>query len=181
MPFSTSFRRGADQPRDLIARIDVQIQERIEEAVDFVCLERMVTGRRARALPAPAADSARDREEFDASVRAFLEHLQTEIGRDLPAEASRRVAGAGGTGGDGVTPLLAVQVALAKLIPDYWQRFDRARAGYLADVPTPGDAGSGAPSGGPGSAQPPVTTRGAPAGWSRREGRSLLARLFGHG
>jgi len=52
-------------------------------------------------------------------------------------------------------------VALARLLPDYWQRFDAVQARYLA---------APAESGGP----PPSVPSGS-------EGRGLLARLFGRG
>src|SRR5207253_2797093 len=61
--FSTSLRRDPGQPRDLAARIEAELRERIEEAVDLACLDALVKWRRARGLPAPAADSVRDRAE----------------------------------------------------------------------------------------------------------------------
>ena len=40
--FGTSLRRDPNQPADLNARIEAQLRERLEEAVDFVCLEALV-------------------------------------------------------------------------------------------------------------------------------------------
>ena len=77
------------QPADLGPRIDAQLRERLEEAVEFVCLDALVARRRARGLPPPAADSAPDREEFTQGVRAFLEHLRATIAVDL-TEAQRQ-------------------------------------------------------------------------------------------
>ena len=52
---------------------------------------------------------------------------------------------------------MSVQVALARTLPDYWQRFDAVRARYLAE---------------PASGRPAADESGS-------EGRGLLARLFG--
>ena len=49
-------------------------------------------------------------------------------------------------------------ISLARSLPDYWQRFDAARARFLAE---------------------PAST--PPADGSGGEGRGLLARLFGRG
>ena len=45
--FSTSLRRDSGQPRDLVARVEAELRERIEEAVDFACLDALVERRRA--------------------------------------------------------------------------------------------------------------------------------------
>jgi hypothetical protein len=136
--FNTSLRRGAGEPRDLMARVDAEVRDRIGEAVDFVCLEAMVHARQARALPPPAADSARDRAEFEASVETFLARLGDEISSSLAPEQreSFRAATARATG-DPLARLLGGQVALAKLLPDYWQRFETVRAAYAAEVGEP--------------------------------------------
>jgi hypothetical protein len=135
----------------LASRIDGGLRERLEEAVDFVCLDTMVQRRRALGLPAPVADSRTDLDEFTGQVRAFLEQLAA-LAADLPHEQRRRVEAAGGAAGDETTRLLAVQVALARELPDYWQRFDAARLAYAAER-----VGSGG------------------------ERRGLLGRLFGRG
>lgn len=150
--FSTSLRRDPGQPADLAARLDAQLRERLEDAVDFVCLDAMVARRRARGLPPPAADSAPDREEFGQSVRAFLEHLGASVAAGLTPEQTRKVEAARTGAGDETSRLLAVQVVLARELPDYWQRFE---AGWVAW------AAEGAGSGG--------------------ERRGLLDRLFGRG
>ena len=142
--FNTAARRGAEEPRDLMARVDAEVRDRIGEAVDFVCLDAMVQSRQARALPAPAPDSEADRAEFDASVETFLGRLGDEISAALRAEQRRsfEIATARATG-DPLARLLAVQVALAKLLPDYWQRFETVRAAYAADVGEPPSASGG--------------------------------------
>ena len=131
------FRTPPDAPRDLLSLIDAELRERLEEAIDHACLEAMVSARRSAGAPAPAADNARDREEFTASVRALLVRLRDEI----PAVANE-VAG-----GDEEGRLLAVQLGRAKALPDYWQRFDDVRQRFTAEY-APGGAGA-SPSGGP--------------------------------
>ena len=127
--FTTSLRRDASQPRDLIARVDAEVSDRIGEAVDSVCLAAMVESRRAGGLPAPAPDSGRDRTEFDANVETFLTRLAHEIPASLGENQRRALAiAAERPGQDRLTRLLAFQVALAKLLPDYWQRFEAVRA-----------------------------------------------------
>jgi hypothetical protein len=148
--------RHPDRSHGLSTRIEHEVRERLEEAVDYVCLEALVRTRRARNLPAPAADNAADRREYTEHVRAFLVQLERELSADLDAEQRRRVSAP--AGGDEDARLMAVQVSLARLRPDYWQRFDDARARYLAEPATPPGAGA-----------------------SGSEGRGLLARLFGRG
>ena len=138
-PFNTSLRRGAGEPRDLIARVDAEVRNRIVEAIDFVCLESMVQARRVGGLPAPAADSARDRAEFDRRVETFLARLGDTMRASLDAEQQRSLAASGRAAGDRLAQLIAVQVALAKLLPDYWQQFEQVRveSALETDVPVP--------------------------------------------
>src|SRR3990172_7628661 len=112
--FPTSLRRDPGQPADLAARLDAQLRERLEDAVDFVCLEALVARRRARGLPAPAADSAGDREEFAHGVRAFLEHLRGSVAANLTPEQQRKVEAAAQGAGDETARLLAGQAALPR-------------------------------------------------------------------
>ena len=133
-PFNTSLRRGAGELRDLIARVDAEVRDRIGEAVDFVCLEAMVQSRQAGGLPAPAADSERDRAEFDRRVETFLTRLADTMLATLNAEQQRSLTAAGRSAGDQLTRLIAVQVALAKLLPDYWQRFEQVRVASAAET-----------------------------------------------
>ena len=123
------FRTRPGQTRDLLSLVDAEVRERIEEAVDFVSLDVIVQHRRARGLPAPAADSAADRQEFEAGVTAFLERLAADLTEGLSAEQRRKLEDTAARGGhDRVARLVAVQVALAKQLPDYWQQFDTTRA-----------------------------------------------------
>jgi len=137
--FNTSLRRSGGQPRDLLARVDMEITERLEEAVDFVCLDAMVQRRRARQLPEPAADSDEDRAEFNGRVDTFLDRLRRDVALDAPPELQAKIEEAlARAGGERVRQLLAIQVVLAKELPDYWARFDTIRLAYTAE-----DDGSG--------------------------------------
>src|SRR5262245_23674770 len=155
MPF-----RHPDRTHDLSTRIDMEVRERLEEAVDFVCLEALVQERRQRGLPPPAADNNADRREYQANVSAFLTMLERELTTDLTADQRDRLGAATAGPRDGETRHVTTQVALARLLPDYWQRFDAIRARYL-------DAAA--------------SERAAVSDDSGREGRGLLARLFGRG
>jgi hypothetical protein len=151
MPF-----RHADRSHPLGVRIEMEVRERLEEAVDYVCLEALVQARRARGLRAPVADNAADRREYTQHVLAFLRQLERDLTAGLDGEQRRRLPAA--PAGADEARLMAVQVALARTLPDYWQRFDAARARYLAEPPE----------------QSAVDASGS-------EGRGLLARLFGRG
>ena len=153
MPF-----RHPDRSHGLDTRIELEVRERLEEAVDYVCLDALVQARRASGRPPPVADNAADRREYTEHVRAFLLQLERELTAGLDAEQRRRLAAAP-PADDEEARLMTVQVTLARLLPDYWQRFDAARARYVAE---PRD-------------------RRAPAKSSGSEGRGLLARLFGRG
>jgi len=164
--FSGAFRRDPNQPRDLRARIDAQLTERIEEAVDFVCLDALVESRKARQLAHPVADSAEDRAEFEAGVHRFLERLEQSLLSLLSAE-QRRALPDGATRGD--HERLAIQVTLAKALPDYWQRFDEVRTAFTADVvASPSTVGP--------DASTDDTSRG-----ERGDRRGRLRRLLGGG
>ena len=121
------FRTRPDQPRNLRSLVDAEVRERIEEAVDFVSLDAIVQSRRVRGLPAPAADNATDRAEFETGVLAFLERLRGELTSELTSEQRQKLDDAARTGASPVDRLVTLQVALAKELPDYWQRFEAAR------------------------------------------------------
>lgn len=157
MPF-----RHPDRTHDLGTRIDMEVRERLEEAVDFVCLEALVAARRQRGLPPPAADNAADRRDYLANVSAFLTLLQRELTTDLTADQRDRLGAAVAAASGDQTKMVTSQVALARLLPDYWQRFDAVRTRYLGAA-AEGDAATAA------------------VDESGREGRGLLSRLFGRG
>lgn len=125
MPF-----RHPDRAHDLDTRIEHEVRERLEEAIDFVCLDALVRARQARGLPAPVADNAADRADYTQHVLAFLRVLDAEV----PAGDARRVRG-------GVTEearLLGAQVARARALPNYWQRFETLSARFLAEPASSG-------------------------------------------
>ncbi|PYM22992.1 MAG: hypothetical protein DMD78_13140 [Candidatus Rokuibacteriota bacterium] len=140
MPF-----RDPDRTHGLGTRIELEVRERLEEAVDYVCLEALVQGRRSRGLPAPVADNAADRREYTQHVQTFLQQLERELTAGLDADQRRRVDTTSAAPNEEAR-LMRVQVALARLLPDYWQRFDAARARYLAEPA--GESGSGSEGGG---------------------------------
>ena len=95
--------------------------------------------RRALSLPAPSADSTRDREEFTQSVHAFLAELRSAIVPTLNEQQREKVAAAERTPGDETQRLLNVHVALARELPDYWQRFESARTVYAEHAESGGE------------------------------------------
>jgi hypothetical protein len=130
----------------LATRIETEIRERIEEALDAACLDTLVRLRQARQLPPPKADSPQDRAEYQSEVRRLLERLDAQL-KGLVSPAAPAPGDA-----DPLAGLMATQMALARTVPDYWQRFDRVRLEYSAER-----IGSGG------------------------ESRGLLRRLFGRG
>ena len=128
MPLSNSHHDGAPERPDLAARIDSELRGRIEDAVDFVCLDAMVREREALGEPGPTPDDPRARAEYDRRVAAFLERVRVALVADLSDEQRARLgADVDGPRPADVAEALAVQVALAKVLPDYWQRFDAVR------------------------------------------------------
>jgi hypothetical protein len=138
MPF-----RHADRSHGLTTRIDMEVRERLEEAIDYVCLDALVRSRRARGLPPPAADNPADRRDYAGNVREFLELLRRELTAGLGADQQRKLAATDARGGDEDARLIGVQVALARMLPDYWQRFDLVRARYLAEPTSSSEGGGG--------------------------------------
>ena len=118
---------------DLVARIEAELRERLEAAVDFVCLGALVERRRARGQPPLDSDSTRDRAEYEASVRAFLAHLEATVAADLTPVQAARLEATGREAPDEPARLIAVQVTLARELPDYWQRFEAGRASFSVE------------------------------------------------
>jgi hypothetical protein len=143
-PFDTSLRRDPSDPRNLLERIDAVVRERIEEAVEFGCLDLLVHLRRSQARPLPARDNPGDRQEFEALVRDFLRALRDSLLADLADGAARKTRDTEEAGGaQELAHLLGGQAALARLLPDYWQRFESFREGFVrerlaAPPPRPG-------------------------------------------
>jgi len=143
-PFGTSLRRDPADPRGLLERIDAQLGERLTEAVDFACLDLMVQLRRQHGRPLPDAQNPTDQKEFKLLVREFLVHLRGVYWTELSAADRQKVVQAEtGARSQELERLVAGQVALARHLPDYWQRFDASRAAFVrarlaAPPPKPG-------------------------------------------
>jgi hypothetical protein len=120
MPF-----RHANREHDLETRIEHELRERLEEAVDFVCLEALVNARRVSGGTPPVADNAADRAEYQVHVRALLRLLDAEVRTSAEARATSSETDD--------ARLLARQVRLARTVPDYWQQFEAVSARYLAE------------------------------------------------
>jgi len=137
--FGTSLRRNANDPRGLLERIDAQVRERVEEAVDFACLDLLVQLRRQHGRALPEEQNEKDRQEFRGLVREFLAYLREAYWAELPeAEREKVTQVEAGAGTEELQRLVAVQVALAKHLPDYWQRFDTFRVAFAQErIATP--------------------------------------------
>lgn len=138
----SSLRRDPEDPRGLLERIEAQLKERLEEAVDFFCLDLMVQLRRRHGRPLPTEKNRGDRAEFEALAQEFLEFLTRAFLSRLAAadaEKLRRVEAAAQK-----SRLIAIQTHLARSLPDYWQRFEEIRADFsrarLADAPPEPDS-----------------------------------------
>jgi hypothetical protein len=111
-------------------RIDAQLRERVEEAVEMGALGTLVETRKREGRPAPEESSARDREEFQAMAAALLAHLDQAFGPGLADDTRAGLDRARSTGADPHASRLAGQVFLAKRLPDYWQQFDEYRQAF---------------------------------------------------
>ena len=129
-PSHGAFPHQHHDPRGLVARIEAQIRERLEEAVEMAGLKLMVDLRARDGRPAPETSSEADRREFEAIAAALLAHLRgafhAELGDSERADLERTEA-------DQPTERerwLAGQVLLARRLPDYWQRVERYQVAY---------------------------------------------------
>jgi hypothetical protein len=127
MPFANLHHGGNEERLSLAARIEVELRARIEDALDYACLDAMVRARQAAGAPAPLADNARDRAEYLSRVSGFMERVRVELAASLSEEQRRRLGTAVSRHPANVEEALAAQVALAKELPDYWQCFDAIR------------------------------------------------------
>jgi len=129
-PFHGAFPHQHHDPRGLVARIEAQIRERLEEAVEMAGLKLMVDLRVRNGLPAPETSSETDRREFEAIAAALLAYLRdafhAELGADDRAALEQAEAGPSAER----DRLLAGHVLLARRRPDYWQRFETHQAAY---------------------------------------------------
>ena len=139
-PFKTTgLRHGTDDPRGLIERIDAQLAERIEEAVEMAALHLLVELRKRHNRPAPETDSRPDREEFQALANDLLTHLGRAFEAGLDAARRGELERARAEGADPRARDLRGQIFLARQLPDYWQRLEAYRAAHaeahLAEPP----------------------------------------------
>lgn len=126
------YRHQHGDPRRLRERIDAQLQERIEEAVEMAALELLVELRKKQGHRAPEEDNVEDREAWRTLADDVLAALRETLAASLPAEEQAAMTRAETRGADARARALAGQVALARQLPDYWQRFDGHREAYLA-------------------------------------------------
>jgi hypothetical protein len=129
-PLHGAFPHQHGDPRGLMERIQAQLRERIEEALEMAALKLMVDLRAAAGRPAPESTSTADRAEFETTARAVLTWLRDTYVADLPAELRPHFDQAEAAAGDEPTRLLTGQVWLARRLPDYWQRFERYQRQY---------------------------------------------------
>lgn len=130
-PFETTgLRHGTDDPRGLIERIDAQLAERIEEAVEMAALHLLVELRKRHNRPAPETDSRADREEFQALAADLLAYLWRAFEAGLAPERRPDLERARAEGADPRARELRGQIFLARQLPDYWQRLEIHRAAH---------------------------------------------------
>jgi hypothetical protein len=118
-------------PRGLRERIESQLRQRIEEAVEMAGIELLVALRRRQNRPAPEPASPGDREAFLALSAELLAHLREAFAAELDPAGREGLVRAEAEANDSRTRALRGQVFLALRLPDYWQRFDRYRLAYL--------------------------------------------------
>ncbi|MFQ5898577.1 MAG: hypothetical protein ACE5JN_10060 [Candidatus Methylomirabilia bacterium] len=132
--FGTSLRRDPEDSRTLLERINAQVRERLEEAVEFVCLDLMVQRRQRHGRPTPDKSSQTDRQQFTGLVREFLLCLHRAFWARLSeAEQAHVSEAAAALGDEEPQRLLAIQVSLAQRLPDYWQQFEQLRAAFVEE------------------------------------------------
>ena len=140
-PHHGAFRHQHGDARGLMERIEAQLRERIEEALEMAALKLMVDARAQTGRPPPESTSAADRTEFQTITAALLGRLREQFATGLSDEQRARVAQAEAAIPDGPARLLAGQVYLARHLPDYWQRLERYQREdaerYLAEARPP--------------------------------------------
>ena len=129
-PPAGAFAHQYHDPRGLGERIQAQLGERIEEAVEMAGLKLMVDLRTRHGRPAPETSSETDRREFEVLAAEILVHLQSAFHAELGAEDRAELERAEADHPSGRARLLAGQVLLARRLPDYWQRFERYQTAY---------------------------------------------------
>jgi len=130
-PFrTTGLRHGKDDPRGLRERIEAQLAERIEEAVEMAALHLLVELRKRQGRPAPETDSRADRDEFASLAADLLRYLGEAFAGEIEPAQRGELDAARGEGADARARELHGQVWLSRQLPDYWQRFETHRAAH---------------------------------------------------
>ena len=141
-PHRGAFPHQHGDARGLFERIEAQLRERIDEAIEMAALKLMVDARAQTGRPAPESTSSADRAEFESTARALLARLRERFLAELPVELRPRYDQAEAAVADVAARPLAGQVFLARQLPDYWQRFERYQQEdaqeCLADPAKPG-------------------------------------------
>jgi len=141
-PHRGAFPHQHGDARGLFERIEAQLRERIDEAIEMAALKLMVDARAQTGRPAPESTSSADRAEFESTARALLARLRERFLAELPVELRPRYDQAEAAVTDEAARPLAGQVFLARQLPDYWQRFERYQQEdaqeRLADPAKPG-------------------------------------------
>ena len=106
------------------------VRERNEAARDY---NAVVERHRTQGLPAPENSRAEDRREFEEVALDLLTHLRRAFDGSLTAEQRAAVTQAERSASAGRERLLAAQAALARELPDYWQRLERHAAAFPAE------------------------------------------------
>jgi len=141
-PIRGAFPHQHGDARGLLERIEAQLRERIDEAIEMAALKLMVDARAQTGRPAPESTSAADRAEFESTARALLIRLRERFLAELPVDLRPQYDRAEAAAADDAARPLAGQVFLARRLPDYWQRFERYQQAdaqdRLADPARPG-------------------------------------------
>ena len=141
-PHHGAFPHQHGDARGLMERIEAQLRERIEEALEMAALTLMVEARARTGQPAPDSTSTADRAEFQTITAVLLTRLREHFAAELSDDQRVRLAGVEAAVSDVSARLLAGQVFLARQLPDYWQRLERYQREdaerYLAEARRPG-------------------------------------------
>jgi len=141
-PLRGAFPHQHGDARGLMERIEAQLRERIEEAIEMAALKLMVDARAQNGQPAPESTRPADRSEFETITRTLLGRLREQFVADLSDDLRPRLRQVEAAATDRPTGLLAGQVFLARQLPDYWQRFEQYQRDdaerYLAKARRPG-------------------------------------------
>jgi hypothetical protein len=129
-PLRGAFPHQHRDPRGLVERIEAQIRERLQEALEMAGLKLLVELRARHGRPAPVDSNEVDRREFASLTADILTHVSAAF-REQLAEQDRRDLDRAESGAQSERErLLAGQVLLARRLPDYWQRLETYQTAY---------------------------------------------------